>query len=191
MNLNARERKIAIGVLVTVVLMALYYLAYQPYSAEHAQVLSDQDDITTKLNHADLIKRREKKLRPVWADMQKGGLNVDPAQAERQTLEALNVWARDAGFALVTYKPEKTTPDGIFEVVGITASGTGSMPQVARMLASIEMAGIPVRVNDLSITPQKEGTDNLTVRFGLSALCQPPAGTPVKAPAAGSGGQSS
>jgi hypothetical protein len=53
------------------------------------------------------------------------------------------------------------------------------------------MAGIPVSVNDLSVTPQKEGTDNLTVRFGLSALCQPPAGTPAKAGSASSGGQSS
>lgn len=191
MNLNARERKIAIGVLAAVVLMLLYYFAYQPYSDARAGVLKDQAELRAELDHADLVFSRERRLRPVWADMQKGGLNVDPAQAERQTLEALNTWARDAGFTLVTYKPERTTQDGTFQVVAISASGSGSMPQVARMLASIETAGIPVRVNDLTITPQKEGTDDLTVRFNLSALCQPPAGTPDKPNTSGNGGQSS
>ena len=63
------------------------------------------------------------------------------------------------------------------------------MPQVARMLAAIETAGIPIRVNDMTITPQKEGTDDLSVRFNLSALCQPPADTTPKQ--AGAGGAAS
>jgi hypothetical protein len=190
-NLNAREKKIAIGVLAAVVLMILYYVAFQPYSDARAQVVTDLTKVRGDLEHADTTFSRERKLRPVWNDMQKGGLNVDPAQAERQTLEALNVWARDAGLTLVTYKPERTTQEGTFQVVGISASGTGSMPQVARMLASIETAGIPVRVNDMTLTPAKEGTDDLTVRFSLSALCQPPAAPAAKPNGTSNGGQSS
>lgn len=191
MNLNAREKKIAIGVLAAVVFLILYYVAFQPYSDARAQVVTDLTNVRGQLEHADSTFSRERKLRPVWNDMQKGGLNVDPAQAERQTLEALNVWAHDAGLTLVTYKPERTTQEGTFQVVGISASGTGSMPQVARMLASIETAGIPVRVNDMTITPSKEGTDDLTVRFSLSALCQPPAAPTAKPNATTNGGQSS
>lgn len=191
MNLNERERKIAIGVLVALVLMLVYYFAYVPYASARQQVLDDQHDINDKLLHADTIFRREKLLKPVWADMQKGGLNVDPAEAVRQTLDAINFWANDCRFNLVTYKPERMSQEGVFQVFGISATGSGHMPQVARMLAAIEMAQIPVRVNELSITPQKEGTDDLNVRFSLSALCQPPAGsTPVKNQEISSGGPS-
>jgi Tfp pilus assembly protein PilO len=189
-NLNAREKKIAIGVLAAVVFMILYYVAFEPYTDARAQVSTDLTKVRADLEHADTTFSRERKLRPVWNDMQKGGLNVDPAQAERQTLEALNVWAHDAGLTLVTYKPERTTQEGTFQTVGISASGTGGMPQVARMLASIETAGIPVRVNDMTLTPSKEGTDDLTVRFSLSALCQPPAAPISKPNGTSNGGQS-
>jgi hypothetical protein len=101
----------------------------------------------------------------------------------------MNAWANDCGFNMVTYKPERTAQEGVFQVFTISATGNGSMPKVARMLAAIEMAQIPVRVNEMSITPQKEGTDDLNVRFSLSALCQPPAGsTPSKTGEISSGG---
>lgn len=177
MNLNERERKIAIGVLIALVLMLAYYFAYVPYAAAHDQVLSDEQDVTDKLDHATSIFRKERLLQPVWAEMQKGGLNVDAARAASQTLEGMNAWANDCGFTLITYKPERTSQAGVFEVYAISATGNGSMPRVARMLADIEMAQIPIRVSELSIAPQKEGTDDLNVRFSLSALCQPPAGS--------------
>lgn len=192
MNLNERERKIAIGVIIAAVLMLLYYFVYEPYSDRRDKLLSDQEDITRQLNEADQIFHREKVLRPVWADMQKGGLNVDAPEAVAQTLAALNHWANDCGFNLATYKNERTTQEGTFQVASISGSGTGHMPQAARMLADIETAGIPIRLNELSISPAKEGTDDLNVRFSLSALCQPPAGSaPAKTGTTGGGGQSS
>lgn len=193
MNLNARERKIAAGVVLTAVLMLLYYFAWEPYSDARDKAVADQVEITRKLDQADQTFHREKVLRPVWTDMQKGGLNVDSPEAIQQTLAALNYWANDCGFNLATYKNERTTTaESTFQVTSITGSGSGHMPQVARMLADIETAGIPIRVNELSITPAREGTDDLNVRFSLSALCQPPAGsTPAKTGTASNGGQSS
>lgn len=194
MNLNERERKIAIGVGLTLVLLLLYYFAWEPYSDARDKAETDQADITRKLENADQTFHREKVLRPVWTDMQNGGLNVDSSKAIEQTLSALNSWSYDCGFNLATYKYERTTQgQGTFQIINITGSGGGHMPQVARMLADIEMAGIPIRINELSITPAKEGTDDLNVRFSLSALCQPPEGAaaPAKTGTTSSGGQSS
>lgn len=193
MNLNERERKIAIGVAITLVLVLLYYVAWEPYSDARDKAEADQAEITRKLDNADQIFHREKVLRPVWVDMQNGGLNVDSSKAIEQTLSALNSWSYDCGFNLATYKYERTTQgQGTFQIINITGSGGGHMPQVARMLADIEMAQIPIRINELSITPAKEGTDDLNVRFSLSALCQPPPGaTPAKTGNNNGGGQSS
>ena len=174
MNLNERERKIAMAVVALLVAMLLYYFVFQPYADAREQVLKDQSDLREKLDHADSVFRRQVRLAKVWNELQQGGLNVDPAQADHQTLAALDQWAKATGFTLATYKPDKTSQEGTFDVVSLSASGTGSMPQVARMLAAIETAGIPLRVNDVTITPQKEGTDDLLVRLNLTALCQPP-----------------
>lgn len=194
MNLNERERKIAICVVATLVLTLLYYFVYEPYADARADVLQQKSDLQEKLGKADSVFRRQVRLARVWNEMQAGGLNVDPAQADHQTLAALDKWATYTGFSLLTYKPDKTTPDGTFDVVSLSASGTGSMPKVARMLAAIETAGIPLKLNDVTITPQKEGIDDLLVRMNLSALCQPPAdaAAPAKASgAASTGGKSS
>jgi hypothetical protein len=184
-NLNERERKIAMVVVAFLVAMLLYYFVYQPYSDARADVVSSIDDYKGKLTDADRLFQRQRRLLKVWNELQAGGLNVDPARADHQTLAALDTWARNSGFSLVTYKPDRTSQEGTFDVVSASASGTGRMPQVARMLADIETAGIPIRINDLTITPQKEGTDDLQVRFGLSALCQPPADTTAKPASSG------
>jgi hypothetical protein len=189
-NLNERERKIAVAVIAVVVGLLIYYFVFQPYSETRAEVLKSQSDVQDQLDHADRIFARQRRLKSVWADMQKGGLNVGSDRAKSQTMDALDRWARATGFSLVTYKADKTTQDGTFEIVSFSASGTGSMPQVARMLAAIETAEIPVRVNDMTITPQKEGTDDLSVRFTLSALCQPPADATAK-PSQADGGSPS
>jgi hypothetical protein len=185
-NLNERERKIAMVVVAALVAMLLYYFVYEPYASARADLLSGISDVQDKLDHATSVFSRQRRLAKVWTELQAGGLNVDPARAGHQTLAALDTWAKNSGFTLVTYKPDRTTQEGTFDVVSLSASGTGQMPQVARMLADIETAGIPLRVNDLTITPQKEGTDELQVRFGLSALCQPPADSTAKPGASGS-----
>jgi hypothetical protein len=184
-NLNERERKIALVVAAALVAMLLYYFVYEPYSESRADVLDKISSTQDSLDHAHSVFSRQRRLSKVWAELQAGGLNVDPARADHQTLAALDRWSQSTGFTLVTYKPDRTSQEGTFDVVSVSASGTGSMPRVARMVADIETAGIPIRINDLTISPQKEGTDDLQVRFGLSALCQPPVDTTAKPASAG------
>ena len=102
MNLKERERKIAIGVIAAVIALLLYYFVYQPYSDARDEVLKSQSDLQDQLDHARTVFAKQRRLQTVWTDMKNGGLNVDPARAERQTLDALNRWARITGFTLVT-----------------------------------------------------------------------------------------
>jgi hypothetical protein len=61
---------------------------------------------------------------------------------------------------------------GDFEVIGFHLTGNGSTPAMGRLLKSFETAAIPVRVEEMQLTPLKEGTDNLKIELSLSTLCQ-------------------
>ena len=54
-----------------------------------------------------------------------------------------------------------------------------------KLLWSLETATIPVRVNDMQVTPRREGTDDLTIRLSVSALCMPPDAGAKPPPGAG------
>jgi hypothetical protein len=121
--------------------------------------------------------------------MQKGGLKVDPSQAESQALHAVLDWAGAADLNLASLKPERTSQEGKFQVISFSVTGNGSTPAIARLLWAMETATIPVRVNDMQITPRREGTDDLSVRFSISALCLPPeTNKPAKSGATASAG---
>lgn len=174
MNLSERERKIAIFALLAVVLLGLYYFVFTPYANARAELVKSREDLQKQRDEADLIFRRQAKLRPVWASMQAGGLKIDTSEAQKQTYGALLEWARSADVQVATVKFERTTQEGSFQVIGFSVAATGSMPQVSRLLWAMETATIPVRVNEVQVTPRKEGTDDLQVRISVSALCQPP-----------------
>jgi hypothetical protein len=174
MSLSKRERYIAIALLVVGALFALNYFVRSLYLDPRAQVENDLRDITSKTSDADFLMSRQPKLKKIWQEMQDGGLKVDSSQAESQTLAALLEWAQGAGVNLAALKPERSQTEGQFEVISFSVSGTGSVQQISKLLWALETATIPVRVNDMQMTPRREGTDDLSVRLSVSALCLPP-----------------
>jgi hypothetical protein len=49
------------------------------------------------------------------------------------------------------------------------------MRSIARLTWALETAQIPVRVNEMTITPRKEGTDDLQIQLSVSTLSTPEA----------------
>src|SRR4051812_4411243 len=156
-----------------------------------------QRDATTKAQSAaNDIFDRQRRLRPVWADMTHGGLKTDPAEADSLARHAVLDWIQNSNVTLKSINPERSTNVGQFQVISFHVTGTARMPTLTRLLWSVETATIPVRINDVQIKPQKEGVDDqanpLTVDLSISTLCLPPATTPPgKTPAAPAAGSSS
>ena len=174
MVLSKRERYVAIGTIAAITLLAADHFALSPYMETRKQISMDLDRANEQTTEAVQLFSRERRLRKIWAEMQAGGLKTDPSQAESETLQALLDWAQMAGVDLAAVKPEKTTQEGKFQVISFNITGSSTMHGISRMLWLMETASIPVRVNDMQVTARKEGTDDLSVRLGVSALCMPP-----------------
>jgi hypothetical protein len=175
MKLSKRERYIAIGVGVVVGLVVLDQVVLSPYFDAISDLKNQTEAAITKQNENSALFDKQAKLKKVWDDILAGGLKADDSAAESQALNAALDWAQSAGVNITAVKPERTTTANEFEVIGFHLTGNGSTPAIARLLLSFETAAIPVRVDDMTLTPRKEGTDDLTIQLSLSTLCLKPA----------------
>jgi hypothetical protein len=177
--LSKRERYIAIGVIAVVVILALDQIILEPFLTKRSDLAKADTEAMTAIDHGNDTLAKERKLRPIWTAMQAGGLKADPATAESQFLHALRDWAQESQLTLTALKPERNAIENKFQLISYRATATGSMRSITEMLWRIETAPIPVRINDLEITPRKEGTDDLSVQFGVSTLSQLPEAKPA------------
>jgi hypothetical protein len=120
------------------------------------------------------------RLIKVWNEITNDGLTGDQSKAETQALNNASDWAYAAGVNITALKSERTSEAGPFLIISFHVTGNASMSAIKRMLISFETAKIPVRVNDMQITPRKEGTDDLTIQLSLSTLCLKPDQIPSK-----------
>ena len=174
MVLSKREKYIAFGTAAAVVILTLDQIVLTPYFARRASIQAEQQQVIGDIDKANDLFARERKLRAVWADMQKGGLKIDPSEAESQALQAVLDWAKSAEVELAALKPERSTQEKSFQVIRFHVTGTGPMASIARLLWSVETAKVPVRVNDIQVASRREGTDDLSVQLSVSTLCLVP-----------------
>lgn len=174
MVLSQREKLIAIVLGGAVGLLVLDRLVYEPLAAWNDQIATDEKSAHERLSDADRLFKRDKSLKRLWTQITASGLKSDASEAEYQLQLALLKWMQESGVTMQTWQPERPSEKNGFIQIGFQTSGTGTTAAVSNLLWRLETAGIPVRINDVTITSKTEGTDDLQVQLNLSTLCQPP-----------------
>ena len=172
MILSKRERYIAIGAGGALGLMVLNMYFLTPYIERQRQISQATDKVKEQLDRSNTLLRQERDLKPVWKEIVTGGLKAVPPDAESQAENAVQDWIRDLGVSLTLtdLKPDRPTADGKFEIVGLHVTATGRMAAINKFIWSLELSPVPLRVTDVQVTPQKEGTDQLQVQVTVSTL---------------------
>ena len=191
MALSSRERYIALGVGATVLFAGLYQLVIDPFFEESRVIETKHMDVKKKLAAADVLFKRRVSLRPIWTDMNKsGGLKSDVSESETQVQELLAGWAKESGLAWTSEQPndhlsigsvdrKSDKPEAQFESLGVHATGSGTMAQIANLLWKVESAPKLLRITEIHITPKKEGTDNLQIQLNVATVSLIPGGAPA------------
>ena len=185
---TTRENYFMIAVAAAVGLWAVDRYAWTPYTDAQTAVAAEREAVQRELDDFEILTRRHQKMRRVWSEMRAAGVESSPSEAERKMLHALRAWAQDAGIAHLSLRPERVNKEHGFVQVVVHATGSGNTAAVAKFLWSIESATtIPVRVDDVHLTPAKEGADELQMNLSASTLCatretqKPGAGRPTVA----------
>jgi hypothetical protein len=177
MTLTKRERQLAIAFLVAGSVFALDAVALKPYIA-HRTALLDQHSAKSKdLADARETIVKERRLRKVLAGLGQF-VASDTSGAEGQFLHLLHGWEKEAGVGKASFQRLRATELDGFTHLTFHVTATGRMPAIAMLLYRVEAAPIPLRVDDVQITPKKETGDELQVQMIVSTLCRK--GEPAK-----------
>jgi hypothetical protein len=181
--LSKREKLIAFGTAGAVGLLVLNSFILEPYSEAMDDIHTKTDRAAAELNEDASLFASQKTKQKDWRQMQDHGLKTDESQADSQLQHAILRWAQLAGVNTQVLKSDSAKKEGDFDVIGYRITATGSMQSISRLLWALETATIPIRISDVRVTPEREGTDALSVQVGVSTISAPPEDvTPSAAP---------
>lgn len=183
MILSKREKYIAFGTAGAVGLLILNSFVLDPYTAAMDDIHTKHDHATAEWNEDASLFASQKTKQKDWKEMQDHGLKTDESQADSQLQHAILRWAQLAGVTTQVLKSDSAKMTGDFDVIGYRITASGSMLSISRLLWAMETASIPIRLSDVRVTPEREGTDQLSVQVGVSTISAPPGSvTPAPAP---------
>lgn len=179
MVLSQRERYIAIGLGALVVLVVVWLYGLAPLLDWSDKIKQDEQAQIGQKAKDETLFLENRKLQKVWAEMQKGGLMDNPSDAQTQLHQAVTDWAIQSGVQVSNQTNESAAPVDAkaapgFVQAGIKVSCFGTTSGIAKLLYQIEVAKIPARVHQITISSKKEGMDDLQLDMTLTTLCVVP-----------------
>jgi len=97
-------------------------------------------------------------------------LRTDRAAAESRVLHAVHDWSQQAGFTVLSRRPERIAEINGLHEIGFQVSGTGNISSITNFLWRLESSSLPVRLTDLKLGARRPGSDDLTLEATFSAL---------------------
>ncbi len=172
---STRERYFMIGVAAAVRLWAVDRFAITPYFDARQAVAAEHETARDEEAKVARLHRDERRMRRVWSQMRAAGIESAPSEVEGRVLHALRMWAQSSGIAHLSLRPARVNREHGFVQVLVHAGGSGSMTAIANLLWSVESdTTSPMRVEELRLTPAKEGMDDLQLELTVSTLCAVP-----------------
>ena len=179
MKLNTRERYIAIGVGVVVLL----YIADSFFFTPELDALSQANRLIEAhqqdLQNNNGVMQNSLTARRKWKALTANHLASDASTAEVELLARVRDAAERAGLSLGQQNRSQHEKQGGFETITRRFSGEGTMARLSQFLYILDESDLPLRVVDLSVSSKKDGTDDLEIQLGIATLYDSPA-TPVK-----------
>jgi hypothetical protein len=169
MAMTSRERYISLAVLVAAGLFVVDRLILSPYLERRRTLADEMTQRDQSLNEAQQVLGRERQLRLIIKGMG-ASLRSDSSTVEGQLLHLLYDWQQQAGVAGASFQRVHAIEAHGFTHLKYQISAGGSMPAIAMLVYRVETAPIPLRVDDLHVTPKKEGGDDLQVQLVISTL---------------------
>lgn len=190
--MTQKEKQYAYLTVGVVGALLLYQFVVDPFFQEYEQTKTKLDNKHDEITKAQTLFGTERQKQKAWETMLAQGLKNRLEDAQSQAFGAVSHWAAGAGVNLSEQHGEPVPrQEGRFLISTYKFTGLGNMRAISRWLQAIEKgtvpptAGstvsgrIPLRIDDLVITPRKPGQDDLQAVVTISTLCLIPDQTPA------------
>ncbi|MBE0535380.1 MAG: hypothetical protein IH624_06890 [Phycisphaerae bacterium] len=168
--LSKRERWIAIGALIILVLLPADRFILTPVLDKLAAVADRRQQLVGQLDEAQNLFDRRRLMEKKWRLFSSQGLETE-SQAESRVLHAVGQWAQDSRLTMTSVKPQRLATEGTdLQEMTVSVAGTGSLQAAARFLWNVEHAAIPVKIKDLQLGSANDTGSEMSLQVRLSTL---------------------
>jgi Type II secretion system (T2SS), protein M subtype b len=170
MAFSPRERQLSLAVLLVGAVFLCDRIAVSPYLERRMALIEDRERKTRELTDVRQVLGEERRLRHLLIGMS-GSVRADVSTAEGQFLSLIHDWERQAGIGKASFQRTRAAERYGFTHLTFQVSASGPLPAVATLIYLVETAPIPLRVDELVLTPGRDGGE-LHVQFSVSTLCR-------------------
>jgi len=185
MALSTRERSITIVVLAACALYVLDQMVAEPYFAKRSAMIQTRDQRRIKLEADKQILAREASLRRTLRELS-AQIKPDTGAAESQLLALISTCEQESGLVDPSFQRTRSTDEHGYTNLTYHLSATGGMASLAVFLYRLETAKIPLRVDDIQISPRRDAGDEVIAQMNISTLAR--AENPSESAVAANGG---
>jgi len=170
MNLNKRQRLLAILAIVAVGLFIADRLVFTPLT----NIWRARTDRITKLKEqvrdgTETLKR-EPALREQWAMMKTNTLPSAKPEAESQMLKAFERWSQADRVSVSSIRPQWKEAEEDYKTLECRADVGGSLSAISRFLFQIERDPMGVKVDSMELTARDNNGSQLALVIQVSGL---------------------
>lgn len=170
MNLDKRQRRLAIFALVAVGLLMGDRIIFSPlvksWKDRSARIAKLKQDV----RDGDETLKRETSLRGQWERMRTNTLPSVKSEAESKMLKAFEQWAREGGVSVSSIRPQWKEAQDEYKTLECRADVGGTLSSVARFLYQIERDPMGVKVDSMEITSRNTDGSQLAMVVQVSGL---------------------
>jgi type II secretory pathway component PulM len=186
MVLTKRERYVGIATVAVLSILVLDQFILQPAKDRIDKLDADIARAQQEHLNAQQLFNSSRRANRDWKAIAGDAMTRDTGDPESRVLNSVREWAQEEGMRLPSMIPQPAQVERGFSKTVFRATGSGNLSQVGRFLYRVQTASMPLRITDLQIT-SKDGTDELSVNFGIATISPiPEANRP--APGAAPGG---
>jgi hypothetical protein len=146
-------------------------LVFSPFMDWRDQLLVQRDVANDQLTDAHRILQLQEELKPLSRSMATS-LNADSSTVESRLLHLLHEWQQHAGVTDASFQRLRGINAHGYTCLTFSVSASGGMGPIATLLYNIETASIPLRIDNVRVTPKRDGKDDLQLRLNISTLCR-------------------
>src|SRR6476646_10170968 len=155
MRLTTRERLMAFTLLAVGALFTLDRLVWEPFFEHRTDLLQQQEKKQIALREATRLLHQAERLKPVMTSLDQT-LKDDTSETENQLLHLIQEWQKECGLKNGSSVRLKTVDEHGFSHLTFHITGIGPMRGVTIMFYRVETAPIPLRVDEVHVTPKEE-----------------------------------
>jgi hypothetical protein len=170
MAISTRERYISFACVFAGAILAVDRLAWTPYLEQRSHLLEQRQNKLKEVTEARLLLAREKHLRAIMAKLGPS-MESDSSATEVRLFHLVHDWEQQSGVNNLSFHRVRAVDEAGFSHMTFHVSAGGGMSAVASLIYAVETAEIPLRIDDLHVTPKRDGAE-LLVQMNLSTLCR-------------------